>query len=109
MQAFRRAAEKHGISGEPDLNAMLRIPGVMSVDSGMSREDMGRIEAAVLADMGGLVERFNASRAEEGAALAAQLRASMRRLGSLPQRCAELRERRAGGTVRAAADADWWS
>jgi len=32
--AFREAAQKHGLSGEPDLNTALRVPGML--------EDRGR-------------------------------------------------------------------
>ena len=33
VKAFREGAKTHGIVSEPDLSAMLRIPGVMSVEA----------------------------------------------------------------------------
>lgn len=91
MQAFREAAEAHGLAGPPDLNAMLRIPGVMSAESSVGAEDVTSLEAAVLAQVGPLVESLNEARAHEGAALAAEMRSSMLRLRALAGEMAELR------------------
>ncbi len=91
MTAFRQAAETYGGSSEADLNAMLRIPGVMSVESSPERADSAAFDTAVLALLPELLNQFNAVRAEEGAALAAELRASMRRLQEVTTEVAALR------------------
>src|ERR1700722_8737804 len=39
VQAYRAAAESHGLPGEPDLNAMLRIPGIMTAENSASAGD----------------------------------------------------------------------
>jgi uncharacterized protein (TIGR00255 family) len=91
VQAFRKAAEVNGVAGEPDLNAMLRIPGVMSAESGVGAEDVEGLDAAVLSQIVPLVGRLNEVRAQEGAALAAELRASMVRLQGFAEEMAELR------------------
>lgn len=91
VQAFHEAAEQHGLSSQPDLNAMLRIPGVMSAEGGISAEDMSALEAAVMAQLAPLVEKLNEVRAHEGAALAAEMRASMLRLRAFSDEMAELR------------------
>jgi len=91
MQAFREAAESHGVSSQPDLNAMLRIPGVMSAESSVAAEDTPALEAAVMAQVGPLVEKLNEARAHEGAALAAELRGSMLRLRAFAEEMAGLR------------------
>src|SRR5580692_7565719 len=78
VQAFRTAAELHGVSSEPDLNAMLRIPGVMSAEGGGG--EIEGLDAAVLSQIVPLVGKLNEGRAQEGASLAAELRASMLRL-----------------------------
>lgn len=91
MQAFREAAEAHGLASEPDLNAMLRIPGVMAVESSVDAEDTLALEAAVLAQVGPLVEKLNEARAHEGAALAAEMRGSLLRLRAFAGEMAELR------------------
>ena len=91
VRAFREAAVVHGLASEPDLNAMLRIPGVMSAESSVDAEDTPTLEAAVLAQVGPLVEKLNEARAHEGAALAAELRGSMLRLRAFGEEMAGLR------------------
>jgi uncharacterized protein (TIGR00255 family) len=91
MQAFREAAELHGLANQPDLNAMLRIPGVMSAESSVGAEETPGLEAAVLAEVGALVGKLNEVRAQEGAALAAELRASMLRLRAFAEEMVGLR------------------
>jgi uncharacterized protein (TIGR00255 family) len=90
LEAYRKAAEAHGLAYEPDLNGLLRIPGVMSVESGVS-EEMPGLEAAVLSLVDELVEKLNVVRAQEGATLAAELRGSMGRLLRFAEEMATLR------------------
>lgn len=90
LRAFRRAAESYGLVAEPDLNAMLRIPGMMATESGGAEEIEG-LEAAVLSQMEPLVAKLNEVRMQEGAALAAELRASMHRLRVWAEEMAKLR------------------
>jgi uncharacterized protein (TIGR00255 family) len=91
LQAYREAAVAHGLAYEPDLNAMLRIPGVMSVESNVGGEDTAGFEGAVLAQVTDLIGKFNEVRAQEGDALAVELRRSMTRLGTFAEEMAELR------------------
>ena len=91
MQAYREAAASNGLAYEPDLNAMLRIPGMMTAESGVGAEDLAGLEAAVLAQVGALVEKLNEVRAQEGAMLVAELRASMLRLRAFAEEMAGLR------------------
>ena len=51
VQAFREAASTHGVSSEPDLNAMLRIPGVMSTESVGGAAEIEGLDAAVLSQI----------------------------------------------------------
>src|SRR4051812_9193290 len=63
IRAFRAAAQQFVISGEPDLNAILRIPGALSAGS------LGIDEAAedaVLNRLDALVAKLNHMREEEG-------------------------------------------
>jgi len=92
IAAFREAAARHGLRCEPDLNDVLRLPGMMSGQQQASAEDAAALEAAVLAEIDSAIARFNMSRAAEGAALAAELRASMGRIDSLAAEVGELRE-----------------
>ncbi|MEO8735196.1 MAG: YicC/YloC family endoribonuclease [Edaphobacter sp.] len=92
VQAFREASALHGVTSEPDLNAMLlRVPGVMSAQIGLSEDAMQGLDEAVLALLDELVGRLNESRAQEGAVLATELRASMLRLQMFAEEVAELR------------------
>jgi uncharacterized protein (TIGR00255 family) len=91
VRAFREASELHALTGEPDMNAMLRLPGLMSAESTMSEEAMLGFDEAVLALVDELVGRLNEGRAQEGTALAAELRASMFRLQAFAMEVAELR------------------
>jgi uncharacterized protein (TIGR00255 family) len=91
VQAFREASAAHGLTSEPDMNAMLRIPGLMSAESGLSDEAMEGLDEAVLSLVDALVDSLNEGRAQEGAVLAAELRASMLRLQAAANEVAELR------------------
>ena len=91
VKAFREGAAAHGIVGEPDLSAMLRIPGVMSVEASTGAGDTSELEAAVVALVPLLVEKLNEGRRQEGEALVAELRASMLRLRAFSTEMAGLR------------------
>lgn len=91
VHAFREASELHGLTGEPDINAMLRLPGLMSAESTVNEQVLVGLDEAVLALVDELVEKLNEGRAQEGAALATELRASMFRLQAFAMEVAELR------------------
>lgn len=92
VEAFRAAAEEHGLSGEPDLNAVFRLPGVLLAEARGGEEEMAAVEAAALKEIDALVAALNAMREQEGAALADELRAGMERLRKLVDEAAQLRE-----------------
>jgi len=91
LEAFETAASKHGLRGEPDLNVLLRLPGVMTVQHDGLAKDVPGIELAVLECAAQLVDALQQARAEEGAALAAELGASMDRLRALSAEVGQLR------------------
>ena len=78
VEAFRRLAQELGISGDPDLNAALKIPGALDVSSAAS--DNGELQAAVLAKVNDTLSRLNEMRAEEGRGMERELRERMSRL-----------------------------
>ncbi len=83
VAAFRKAAAQYGVTTEPDLNAILRHPGVLRAETVVSAESSAALQMAVLALLPTLIDRLNEVRAQEGASLVAELRASMQRLEAL--------------------------
>ncbi len=77
VQAFRVAAREFGISGDPDLNVALRMPGAM--DSGKARSGE-ELDAAVIACVEEALQRLNQMREEEGRGIERELRERMMHL-----------------------------
>src|SRR5258707_825897 len=77
IAAFRAAAAEFSLATEPDLNAVLRIPGAL--DSANDTAD-GEIEAAVMAKVSEALERLNQMRDEEGKGIERELRQRMAHL-----------------------------
>ena len=70
--AFRQAATQYGLSGEPDLNTALRMPGMLD-DRGP--EDLGpEFEASLMSAASEALDLLNRVREREGADTAAVLR-----------------------------------
>jgi uncharacterized protein (TIGR00255 family) len=74
IQAFRAAAAEFGLAAEPDLNAVLRIPGAM--ESGVLPAD-GELTPVVLSKMEDALARLNEMREEEGRGTVLELRQRM--------------------------------
>jgi len=77
IAAFRAAAAEFSLATEPDLNAVLRIPG--ATDSAADAAD-GEIETAVMAKVGEAIDRLNRMREEEGRGIVRELRQRMTHL-----------------------------
>jgi uncharacterized protein (TIGR00255 family) len=94
LQLFHEAAKLHHFNVEPDLNELMRMPGVLSTEAPAATFDPNRgpaLEAAVMAIAPSLLDQLNQVRGVEGAALAAELRAAMIRLRALAEEAAALR------------------
>ncbi|SPE45242.1 conserved hypothetical protein [Candidatus Sulfotelmatobacter sp. SbA7] len=74
IQAFRAAAAEFGLAAEPDLNAVLRIPGAL--ESGVLPAD-GELTPVVLSKMEDALARLNEMREEEGRGTVRELRQRM--------------------------------
>jgi uncharacterized protein (TIGR00255 family) len=86
--AFRAAVQQFGLTGEPDLNAVLRMPGALSSSSaGLD----GELDLAVLEQIDALIEKLNHMREEEGRSLDRELRERMNRLMQANEEVAKLR------------------
>jgi uncharacterized protein (TIGR00255 family) len=78
IAAFRAAAGEFGVPSDPDLNAILRIPGVL--DSASNSPADGALESAAMARVGEALDRLNQMREQEGASIERELRERMEHL-----------------------------
>ena len=77
VQAFRSASARFSLAAEPDLNAILRLPGAL--DSPQP-EGNNELEASVLASVNDALARLNQMREEEGRGIEKELRERMQHL-----------------------------
>ena len=77
IAAFRSAAAEFGLAADPDLNAILRMPGAL--DSADDSAD-GALEAAVMAKVDEALARLNQMREQEGRSIERELRERMAHL-----------------------------
>ncbi len=95
VNAFRDLSDELGLKGEPDLNGIFRLNGVLSASSEMPEEEA--LHGALLTAAGELIEALNANRRLEGDHTRAELEA---RMDQLERNTAEVEKLR--GTVLAA-------
>ena len=92
IAAFRAAAAESALVQQPDLNAIFRLPGVLTGETRFSDQEMQALEEDVAAHIGPLVEALNRMRAQEGSALALDLAATMERLDLAVSQVAHMRQ-----------------
>jgi len=89
LRAFRQAAEEFGVSAEPDLNAVLKLPGALNAaEVGEATE---QLEEHVTAALELAIERLNHMREEEGRGAGAELRERMQHLSKATREVEGLR------------------
>lgn len=88
VQAFRAAAAETGIAAEPDLNAVLRLPGALDSTAAPSEEEL---TPAVTNTLDELLTQLNHMREQEGRAMERELR---ERMAHLQAACTEVRKHR---------------
>jgi uncharacterized protein (TIGR00255 family) len=76
IAAFRAAADEFSVSAEPDLNAVLRLPGALDAQNMAN----GELEAAVVARVPEALDRLNQMREAEARGIAGELRERMAHL-----------------------------
>ena len=92
IAAFGAARDEHALTGSPDLNAILRLPGVLQADSRSNDdEDLAALSESVQREIGPLLHQLKAMRAREGESLEAILRASLDRLAEAVEGVSRLR------------------
>lgn len=74
IAAFRKAAHEFSTSGEPDLNAVFRLPGALGEAAALD----GDFSAAVLSSLDKAIENLNNMREQEGRGIEVELRRRMR-------------------------------
>jgi uncharacterized protein (TIGR00255 family) len=79
IQAFRGAAKEFGVTGELDLNVILRMPGALESSSPPATEE---VDSAVMALVEQALTRLNAMREEEGRGMEFELRERMAHLNT---------------------------
>jgi len=85
VHAFRKAADDLSIAGEPDLNAIFRLNGVLG--GGGELPDEAAAQKAVIEKVEEAIEKLNAMRTLEGQQMASELR---ERLDRMEQGTAEI-------------------
>lgn len=79
IETLRSIAREFGVEAQPDLNAILKMPGAMDAGAGESDEDLA---ASVLKSLDDAIARLDAMRAEEGRGIDRELRERMQRLAA---------------------------
>jgi uncharacterized protein (TIGR00255 family) len=91
LRTFREVAEEFGVSAEPDLNAVLKLPGALNpAEDGAG---IAAMEQQVTAALEQAIERLNHMREEEGRGAVAELRNRMTHLSSATHEVDQLRGR----------------
>jgi uncharacterized protein (TIGR00255 family) len=91
LRAFRETAEEFGVSAEPDLNAVLKLPGALNAaESGDATDEL---EKHVTSALEQAIERLNHMREEEGHGAATELRERMKHLSKATQEVESLRHK----------------
>jgi uncharacterized protein (TIGR00255 family) len=92
LAAFKAASEEYGLVGQPDLNAILRLPGAMQSDNrGTGEAELAVLTESVQREIVPLLAELKTMRAREGESLEAILRASLNRLSEAVDGVALLR------------------
>ena len=94
LSAFQQAAAEFNLSGKPDLNIALRIPGMIRGD--MLTEVKPEIEKVLVSLMDEALEMLNKFREREGAAIAEEMR---ERCGSIIDQVAKMEKIRSRATA----------
>jgi uncharacterized protein (TIGR00255 family) len=90
VAAFTAARDEFGLTGEPDLNAVLRLPGAMQSEN-HADDDLSILAESVRQHVAPLLDELKTMRAREGEALAEILNTTLDRLTEATNGVAELR------------------
>ncbi|HLI62197.1 MAG TPA: YicC/YloC family endoribonuclease [Terriglobales bacterium] len=91
LRTFREVAEEFGVSAEPDLNAVLKLPGALNAAE--NGDAMAALEEQVTTALEECITRLNHMREEEGRGAVEELRTRMAQLSSATHEIDQLRGR----------------
>lgn len=93
LEAFRSVSSAYGLTGTPDLNAALRIPGMLQENgSGAGEMPEEELRAGLVAALEACCDLWNRTREREGRELAAEMRARARTIRESASSLNPLRE-----------------
>ena len=90
LAAFEAARKEHRLKGEPDLNAVLRMPGALQAEN-RGDDDLALLAESVQQHIGPLLEELKTMRGREGESLVAILQGTLDRLAEATDNVALLR------------------
>jgi len=93
LQAANELRQKFGMAGEPDLAALLRLPGVIGAAGTPADGDLEQLGGTVVACLKESLERLDRMRISEGVALAEEMAARLQRIRQTLDRIAALAEK----------------
>jgi uncharacterized protein (TIGR00255 family) len=89
LNTFRAVAEEFGVSAEPDLNIVLKLPGALNATADGDAAE--RLEQHVSAALEDAIERLNRMREDEGRGAAVELHERMKHLSAATHEVDQLR------------------
>ena len=92
VRSFREAAETYRLSGAPDLNSMLRVPGMLGAAASETQDLPEEVAGKVFEAASEALGVLNEFREREGAATVRELRQRCEALRSLVERMSKIRE-----------------
>jgi uncharacterized protein (TIGR00255 family) len=90
LAAFAAARDEYGLKGDPDLNAVLRMPAALQTEN-RGDEDLTALAESVLKEVGPLLDQLKIMRSREGDSLNTILNATLDRLAESTDGVAVLR------------------
>lgn len=91
LAAFREASRESGVPGQPDLNAALRIPGMIRTD--VETEPDSELEGALKEAAGEALDLLDKFREREGSAIAKEMHERCATIGDMVARMEKIRSR----------------
>jgi uncharacterized protein (TIGR00255 family) len=93
LDAVNVLRKRFGVSTQPDLATILRLPGVIGPGAALLDEDLPRLEELTARCLAAAIDKLDRMREEEGAALLTEMSGRLSRITSLTAKVETLAER----------------